>query len=338
MRGEAYKAAGVDRDAAARAKKLIARHARTTFTSGVVGDIGFFGSLFQVKGFQDPVLVSHTDGVGTKLKIAHWMDSYETVGMDVVNHCINDIFTCAARPLFFLDYIGTGKVVPERVERLAAGMAQACREAGCALIGGETAELPGLYQGDDFDLVGFVVGAVERNKIIDGSAIQEGDVLLGIPSSGLHTNGYSLVRRVFHLDTDQRPLRKHYADLGCTLGEALIAPHRCYYPLLEPALPYIKGMAHITGGGFLENVPRILPKGLSARFHTGAWEVPPIFRLIQQAGDVGEREMFRVFNMGIGMVVACEPGKETTGQAQVPEARVIGEIIATGDQDSVILV
>jgi phosphoribosylformylglycinamidine cyclo-ligase len=325
--GWTYKDAGVDRDAAALAKDLIRRHARSTFTPGVVGDIGFFGAFFRLQGFRDPILVSHTDGVGTKLRIAALMGRFEEVGQDVVNHCVNDIFTCGARPLFFLDYMAFGRLVPERVEALARGMARACRAAGCALIGGETAELPGIYRNDDFDLVGFIVGAVERDALLTGQGIRKGDVLLGIPSSGLHTNGYSLVRRIFRIEEDPSVLARWVPEVGRTLGDALLVPHRLYYPLLVPLLPYAKGMAHITGGGLVENVPRILPQGLGARFHLGAWEVPPLFRLIQREGRVEEAEMFRVFNMGIGMVVTVAPTAVDTARRALPEALPIGEVV-----------
>jgi phosphoribosylformylglycinamidine cyclo-ligase len=325
--GWTYKDAGVDRDAAALAKDLIRRHARSTFTPGVVGDIGFFGAFFRLQGFRDPILVSHTDGVGTKLRIAALMGRFEEVGQDVVNHCVNDIFTCGARPLFFLDYMAFGRLVPERVEALARGMAGACRAAGCALIGGETAELPGIYRDDDFDLVGFIVGAVERDALLTGQGIRKGDVLLGIPSSGLHTNGYSLVRRIFRIEEDPSVLERWVPEVGRTLGDALLVPHRPYYPLLVPLLPYAKGMAHITGGGLVENVPRILPQGLGARFHLGAWEVPPLFRLIQREGRVEEAEMFRVFNMGIGMVVTVAPTAVDAARRALPEALPIGEVV-----------
>ncbi|MFN3975061.1 MAG: phosphoribosylformylglycinamidine cyclo-ligase [Dehalococcoidia bacterium] len=327
MPGYTYKGAGVDRDAAALAKERIRRLARTTFTPGVLGDIGFFGGFFRLEGFCNPVLVAHTDGVGTKLKVAALMGRYEGVGQDVVNHCVNDIFACGARPLFFLDYMAFGHLVPGRVEAIARGMVRACRDAGCALIGGETAELPGVYHGDDFDLVGFIVGVVEGGSLLTGRDIRKGDVLLGIPSSGLHTNGYSLVRRIFRIDEEPVVLERWLPELGVTLGEALLMPHRPYYPALLSLLPYAQGMAHITGGGLIENVPRILPAGLGARFHLGAWEVPPLFRLIQQVGQVEEREMFRVFNMGIGMVVAVHPDAVDAARRAFPEALPIGEVV-----------
>jgi phosphoribosylformylglycinamidine cyclo-ligase len=326
MSSQTYRTAGVDREAAAEAKERLSRHARSTFTPGVLGDIGGFGSLFRLSGFRDPVLVSHTDGVGTKLRIGALMDRFEGLGEDLVHHCVNDILTTGARPLFFLDYIGTGKLVPQRVERLVQGMAGACRPLGCALIGGETAELPGIYQGDDFDLVGFAVGAVERDELIDGRKIQAGDLLLGLPSSGLHTNGYSLVRRLFDIDAKPGVLSQEFPELGTSLGEALVVPHRCYYLDLAPVMGHVKGMAHITGGGFTENVPRVLPPNLAARFRLGAWGVPPIFHLIQERGSVSQEEMFRVFNMGIGMVLVAGPQGASAIQAAVPQARVIGQV------------
>ncbi|MSP79095.1 MAG: phosphoribosylformylglycinamidine cyclo-ligase [Dehalococcoidia bacterium] len=336
-RPSTYAEAGVDRDLAGEAKRRIAKLARTTFTSSVVGDIGFFGSAFKVTGFQDPVLVSHTDGVGTKLKIAVQMGKLETIGEDSVHAVVNDILTCGARPLFFLDYMGWGKVTPDRVEAVAKGLARACKALDCALIGGETAEMPGTYQEDDFDLVGFVVGAVERDQLIDGSHIQVGDVLLGVPSSGLHTNGYSLVRKIF--DTDQNPsvLRKRFPELGSTLGEALLIPHRSYESVVRPAMRYIKGMAHITGGGLLENTPRVLPEGVAATFDTKTWEVPPLFHLIQKLGKVERREMYRVFNMGIGMVLVVGERDVAAAQRAIPEARVIGKTVKQRGNERVIL-
>ena len=335
MSSQAYRAAGVDRDAAAQVKELISQQVRATFTPGVLGDIGGFGSLFQVRGFTDPVLVSHTDGVGTKLRIGALMGRFDTLGEDVVHHCVNDILTTGARPLFFLDYIAMGKLVPQRLEALVRGMAQACRSLDCALIGGETAEMPGVYQGEDLDLVGFVVGAVERGDLIDGTDIQAGDLLLGLPSSGLHTNGFSLVRRIFDIDAEPDALSREVPELGTTLGEALLVPHRCYYPALAPVLKHIKGMAHITGGGFIDNVPRVVPGDLAARFNPGAWEVPAIFQLIQEKGAVSEQEMYRVFNMGIGMVLVAGAEGADSIAAAVPEARVIGEVEERGPGERV---
>ena len=287
--------------------------------------VGFFGGLFEFKGYNEPVLVSSVDGVGTKLKIACALAKHDTIGIDIVNHCVNDILTCGAEPLFFLDYIAMGKLVPEQVEAIAQGLASACREVGCALIGGETAEMPGLYAGKDYDLVGFIIGVVEKEKIIMGKTIVAGDTIIGLPSSGLHTNGYSLVRKLFGVS--QSALNTYYPDLGRTLGEELLEPHRCYYHQLKPLLPIIKGMAHITGGGLVGNVPRVLPQGLAAKFHTQAWTIPPIFQLIQQRGNVDRSEMHRVFNMGIGMAVICSPKDVSQLTQAVPQAKVIGEVV-----------
>ncbi len=321
---ETYAAAGVDIDVAAKAKELIGKHARTTLRPEVLGGIGFFRGLFEFKGYQQPVLVSSVDGVGTKLKLASVLDKHDTIGMDIVNHCVDDILTCGAEPLFFLDYIAMGKLVPKQVGAIAQGLARACGEVGCALIGGETAEMPGLYTGEDYDLVGFIIGVVEKEKIIAGRTIAAGDTIIGLPSSGLHTNGYSLVRKIF--GETKSALGARYPELGRTLGEELLEPHRCYYHQLKPLLPLIKGMAHITGGGLVGNVPRVLPQGLMAQFHAQAWTVPPIFQLIQQRGNVARDEMYRVFNMGIGMVLICLPDAVRQLGKQLPEAKVIGEV------------
>ena len=287
--------------------------------------VGFFGGLFEFKGYNEPVLVSSVDGVGTKLIISCALAKHDTIGIDIVNHCVNDILTCGAEPLFFLDYIAMGKLVPEQVEAIAQGLARACREVGCALIGGETAEMPGLYAGEDYDLVGFIIGVVEKEKIVMGKTIVVGDTIIGLPSSGLHTNGYSLVRKLFGVN--QSVLHTFYPELGQTLGEELLEPHRCYYHQLKPLLPIIKGMAHITGGGLIDNVPRVLPQGVAAQFRSQAWAIPAIFQLIQQRGNIAQDEMYRVFNMGIGMVVICSP--EQVGQLTqaLPEAKVIGEVV-----------
>ena len=271
------------------------------------------------------MLVSSTDSVGTKLKIANALGKHDTIGIDIVNHCVNDILTSGAEPLFFLDYIGIGKLTPEKVAAIVQGVAQACREAGCALIGGETAELPGLYVGEDYDLVGFVLGAVEKGEIIAGKAIAVGDTIIGLPSSGLHTNGYSLVRKLF--GETPSALNTHYSELGRTLGEELLEPHRSYYHQLRPLLPIIKGLAHITGGGLTGNVPRILPQGVAAQFRGRAWDIPPVFSLIQQRGNIDRDEMYRVFNMGIGMVVVCSPDNAGSVIKALPEAKAIGEVV-----------
>jgi phosphoribosylformylglycinamidine cyclo-ligase len=328
-----YAAAGVDIDAAARAKALIGKQAKTTHRPEVLSGIGFFGGLFELKGYGQPVLVSSVDGVGTKLKIAAAMGKHDTIGIDLVNHCVNDILTSGAEPLFFLDYIATGKLAPEQVAAIATGLAQACREVGCALIGGETAEMPGLYSGEDYDLAGFIIGVVEKGKIIRGITIKAGDAVIGLPSSGLHTNGYSLVRKVF----DAGDFKKHFSELGRTLGEALLEPHRCYYHQLKPLLPQIKGMAHITGGGLVDNIPRVLPEGLGVHLNKKSWTVPPLFQLIQDRGNVDVAEMVRVFNMGVGMAIVCAPDDVSRFIGKLPEAKVIGEVVKRESPDRVLI-
>jgi phosphoribosylformylglycinamidine cyclo-ligase len=334
---EAYARAGVDVKAADKAKELIKRHARSTSRPEVLTDIGLFGGMFQLKGYTEPVLVSSVDGVGTKLKIASLLDKHDTIGIDLVNHCVNDILTCGASPLFFLDYIAMGKLLPERVESIVSGIARACRSVGCALIGGETAEMPGVYQANDYDLVGFIVGVVEKANILSGNSIASGDILLGLPSSGLHTNGYSLVRKVFNIDRDPSSLQVLHPELKRTLGEELFEPHRCYYSELKPVLPMIKGLAHITGGGFIGNIPRILPQGLAAQINKDAWQVPPIFRLIQERGKIKESEMYQVFNMGIGMVIFCSQQRVAELTAALPGTKKIGKVIQSRNSKRIII-
>ena len=330
----AYALAGVDIHRADRVKATVARQAQTTFTPDVL-NAGFFGSMFQLRGYDEPILVSGVDGVGTKLRIASLMGKNDTVGIDIVNHCVNDILCCGAEPLFFLDYIAMAKLGPEQISAIISGIVQACREVGCSLVGGETAEMPGMYSQTDYDLVGFIVGVVEKKNVIDGSTIGPGDVILGLPSSGLHTNGYSLVRRVFDIDADPSCLNKVYPELGRSLGEELLEAHRCYYPQLKPALPLIKGVAHITGGGFVGNIPRILPRGLAARLHKGSWDIPAIFTLIEKRGDITEAEMYQVFNMGIGMTIVCSSQEVAKIVSILPQAKAIGEIIRAVDGDRV---
>lgn len=330
-----YAAAGVDINAADSVKKEIGKLAQASFTPGVLAGPGLFGGLFELKGFKNPVLVSSMDGVGTKLKLAVALDSYDTVGMDIVNHSVNDILTCGAEPLFFLDYIAMGCLAPEKIKAVVKGMSTACQAVGCALIGGETAEMPGLYLGDDFDLVGTIVGAVEKDRIVNGQDIVPGDVILGLDSSGLHTNGYSLARRV--MGESKETLQTFYPELGKTLGQALLEPHRCYFKEIKPLLPLIKGLAHITGGGFPGNVPRVMPQGVTARFDTGAWTVPQIFRLIQQKGGISRDEMYHVFNMGIGMVIIASPEKAKIINEQLPESKPIGRITGLEGTSRVIL-
>ena len=303
-----YRDSGVDIDAGNEAVRRIRGLARSTFTAGVLSEIGSFGGLFRLDAdrYRSPVLVSSADGVGTKLKVAFLAGRHDTVGADLVNHCVNDILVQGAEPLFFLDYLATGRLLPTVAEQVVAGVARACRENGCALIGGETAEMPGFYADGEYDIAGFIVGVVEQARIIDGRGIQPGDVLIGLPSAGLHTNGYSLARRVF-FDVAGWRVDSMVGELGATVGEALLAPHVSYLaplrPLLEQSL--VKGMAHITGGGITENLPRILPEGCAAEIETRAWEPLPVFRVLQERGRIADDEMFRAFNMGIGLIVAC---------------------------------
>lgn len=291
--------------------------------------------MYEFKGYKEPVLVSSVDGVGTKTRIATALDKHDTIGFDIVNHCVNDILTGGAEPLFFLDYIGIGKVVPEKIEAIVKGLTQACMEAGCALIGGEIAEMPDIYGGSDYDLVGFIIGVVEKKKIIMGKTIEVGDTIIGLPSSGLHTNGYTLIRKIF--GETKKTLNVRYAELGKTLGEVLLEPHRSYYHEIKKTRPSLKGIAHITGGGVIGNISRILPKGTAARLESQKWTVPPIFRLIQKRGNVEQREMYRVFNMGLGMVLVCSPEKAGRLTKALPEACVIGEVVPQKGRARVII-
>jgi len=304
-----YREAGVDIAAADAAKARIKTLARGTFNAGVLSEIGSFGGMFRpdLARYRDPVLVASTDGVGTKIKVAIAAGVHDGVGYDLVAHCVNDILVQGAVPLFFLDYIALGRMDPARVEAIVRGFARGCAEFGCPLIGGETAEMPGTYAPDDYDLAGFIVGVVDRDKALP-SGVREGDVLVGLPSAGLHTNGYSLARKVL-FETLGHAVDSRLPGLDGTLGEALLAPHRGYLSALEPLLERgkIRALAHITGGGFPGNLPRVLPDGLAARVRRGAWEVPALFRIIQQGGGIGDDEMFRTFNMGIGMVLAVAP-------------------------------
>lgn len=335
MEKQTYAAAGVDINAGLKLKKTIGQLAQSTFGPEVLKGIGFFGGLYEFSGYRQPVLVSHVDGVGTKMKIAIALDKHDTIGMDIVNHLVNDIFVGGARPLFFQDYIAMGKLNPARVETIIRGIVSACREVGCALVGGETPEMPGVYAEDDYDLVGFIVGVVEKDEIKLGDAVRAGDVLVGLPSSGLHTNGYSLVRHIF--GTDPAVLNTVYPDIGCTLGEALLKPHRCYYNPLSPLMTSIKALAHITGGSFYKNVPRVLPEGLAAQIDGQSWTVPPLFRIIQTAGNVDEDEMYHVFNMGIGMVVICSENDVDLITRAVPGSAVIGRVIQQSSDVRVII-
>jgi len=336
MSKQTYALAGVNIEVADKVKELIARQAKSTLHPEAL-NLGSFGSMFQLRGYDEPVLVSSVDGVGTKLKIASLLNKNDTVGVDIVNHCVNDILCCGAKPLFFLDYIAMGKLVPQQVEAIITGIAKACQEVGCSLIGGETAEMPGIYFQGSYDLVGFIVGVVEKSSIIDGDSITAGDIILGLPSSGLHTNGYSLVRRVFGIEDNSSCLHDFYPELGKTLGDELLQIHRCYYHWLKPVLSLVKGLAHITGGGFIGNIPRVLPESLVAHLCKGSWDIPPIFRLIQQRGDIEEPEMYRVFNMGIGMALICSSQAVTEVTMALPQAKIIGEVIKAKGKKKVII-
>ncbi|HSW57011.1 MAG TPA: phosphoribosylformylglycinamidine cyclo-ligase [Dehalococcoidales bacterium] len=320
-----YAAAGVNIEAGLKLKKKIAQLAMPTFGPEVLRGIGYFGGFYELSGYRQPVLVSHVDGVGTKMKIALALNKHETIGADIVNHLVNDIFVCGAKPLFFQDYIAQGVLNPDRVETIIKGLASACQEVGCALVGGETPEMPGIYAEDDYDLVGFIVGVVEKDQIKGGDGLKAGDIIIGLPSSGLHTNGYSLVRKVF--GTDPKVLNTGYLELGRSLGEALLEPHRCYYSPLKDLLPSIKALAHITGGSFYKNIPRVLPEGLAAQLDSRAWKVPPLFEIIQKAGNIDTNEMYHVFNMGIGMAVICSKVNVDKITRAVPGAVVIGKVI-----------
>ncbi len=333
-RPSAYASSGVDITAGNRAVELMREAVRATYTPAVLAGIGAFGGLYSLEGregVQGLVLVASTDGVGTKTKVAAAVGRYDTVGHDIVNHCIDDILVQGARPLFFLDYVASARVVPEQVAAIVGGCAEACRAAGCVLLGGETAEMPGVYVPGAFDLAGTIVGWVARERIIDGRAVRPGDLCLGLPSSGLHTNGFSLARRVF----EGVPWETVFPELGRPLGEALLTPHRSYLALVEALWSSgveIKAMAHLTGGGFYENIPRILPPGIGVRLDRSAWDVPPLFRLIQQRGGVDADEMYRVFNMGIGMVLFLSPDQVEWAREVLPEAVVLGETVEWAGQ------
>ena len=331
-----YKQSGVDIDAGNEVVRRIRSLARRTFTPGVLSEIGSFGGLFHLGAadVSDPVLVASADGVGTKLKVAFMTGVHSTIGMDLVNHCVNDILVQGAQPLFFLDYLATGRLDPDVAVQIVEGLAAACRENGCALLGGETAEMPGFYADGEYDVAGFIVGAVSREALVDGKSIGPGDVLIGLPSSGLHTNGYSLARRIA-FDVARLDAGAIVPELGTSIGKALLVPHRSYLSLIRPILAdrIIKGMAHITGGGITDNLPRILPSGTSAAIDRAAWDPPPIFRWLQRTGAVPDGDMFRTFNMGIGLIVVCDPGNEARllerlGAAGEPAAVRIGSIRA----------
>ena len=331
-----YKSSGVDIDAGNETVRRIKRLAQSTFTPGVLSEIGSFGGLFKLDtaAWAEPVLVSSADGVGTKLKVAFMANQHTTIGVDLVNHCVNDILVQGAVPLFFLDYLATGKLSPDVAEQIVQGLARACKDNGCALLGGETAEMPGFYNDGEYDVAGFIVGAVDRARLIDGKTIAPGDVLLGLPSNGLHTNGYSLARQIA-FEEMKLTVDEHVPDLGETIGQALLRPHRTYLPVIKPLLGsgLIKGMAHITGGGITDNLPRVLPQGTAARVNRASWRVPAIFRWLGESGRVPEYDLRRALNMGIGMILvvgkddveAVRKGLLNAGEAN---SMVIGEVIA----------
>ena len=330
MKKSHYSAAGVDIDAGNRTVELIRNSVRGTYNESVLGGIGSFGGLFDasaLKQMDHPVLVASTDGIGTKVKLAASLGRYQGLGHDIVNHCINDILVQGAHPLFFMDYFASAKLEPGRTAEVVTGIAEACKEAGMALLGGETAEMPGIYQSNEFDVAGTIVGVVERDRILPRSNLLAGDLLLGFPSSGPHTNGYSLIRKVFEGDDTDSSM----PELGGSLSDILLAPHRSYLNLLYPHLHHLKALAHITGGGFIENIPRILPDNLSAVLHLNSWDVPPLWKMIQKKGAIPTDEMYRVFNMGIGMIAIVERSAASAFQASVPEqAFTIGELVEGG--------
>ena len=336
---ESYAAAGVDITAGYRAVELMKSHIARTVTPGVLGGIGGFGGLFEpdLSGISKPVLVSGTDGVGTKLKLAFLLDRHDTVGIDCVAMCVNDVLCCGAKPLFFLDYIACGRNDPERIASIVSGVAEGCVQSGAALIGGETAEMPGFYPADEYDLAGFVVGVVDRDRILDNSRMKAGDVILALPSSGVHSNGFSLVRKVF--DVENADIRKPVDALGgASVGDTLLTPTRIYVKpmlaLLEKVA--VRGVSHITGGGFYENIPRSIPDGLTAKIEKSAVRVPPIFDLIAKTGNIPERDMFNTFNMGVGMSVVVAPEDADRALAllreQGEDAYVMGEIVEGGER------
>jgi phosphoribosylformylglycinamidine cyclo-ligase len=340
----AYVRAGVNIDAKAQALSSLGARIRATHGPNVLADVGHFGGIYALPGAGDTALVASIDGIGTKLKLAIALGTSEAhagIGRDIVHHCVNDILCCGAHPIFFLDYLALGRSDPELIAAVVGGVADACAAHGMALLGGETAELPGIYAVGDYDLAGCIVGSVARGRILDSRAIQAGDVLLGLPSVGLHTNGYSLARRAFGLDDSPNVARARLADIppGCdqTLGALLMMEHRSYASILLPVLDagLVRAVAHITGGGLVDNVPRVLPKDLAAHFDPQTWTIPPIFRAIQSAAHVADAEMYRVFNMGIGMVVIVASEHLPAVRSLLPEAVIVGEVVSRGDGGAV---
>ena len=330
---DSYKSAGVDVTAGYESVELMKNHVKRTMIPGVVSGLGGFGGLFQpdLSGMEEPILVSGTDGVGTKLKIAMLLQKHDTIGIDAVAMCVNDVICCGAKPLFFLDYIACGRNFPEKVAAIVAGVAEGCVQAGCALIGGETAEHPGMMEEEDYDLAGFTVGVVDRKKVIDGSRLQAGDVLLGVLSSGVHSTGFSLVRKVFGVNEEN--VNEYYSELGSTLGETLLTPTRIYVKPVLAAVEAadVKAISHITGGGFYENIPRMMREGLTARVEKASVPVPPIFSLLQKTGNIPERDMYNTFNMGVGLCMAVSPETAQSAldalNAAGEKAVVLGEVV-----------
>jgi len=323
----AYNSSGVSIDAGNRAVELMKDSVRATYNESVLAGIGSFGGLFDasaLKQMNNPVLVASTDGVGTKVKLAASVGRYRGIGRDIVNHCINDILVQGARPLFFMDYFATSKLHPEQTADVVTGIAEACKESGMALLGGETAEMPGVYRDGEFDVAGTIVGVLERDRTLPRRNLLAGDVILGLPSSGPHTNGYSLIRKVF----DGADLASVIPELGCSLADSLLASHRSYFNMLHPHLDKVKALAHLTGGGFIENIPRVLSENLNAVIHLNSWEVPPLWNLVQQKGNISIEEMYRVFNMGIGMIAIVDKSQAADFQASISEQTfVIGELV-----------
>lgn len=332
-----YRQSGVDLDRMDELKDRIRGLAASTHGPEVIEGGTSFAGLFQMGGEDGPVLVASTDGVGTKLKIAAQLGHFESIGRDLVTLNVNDILTKGARPLFFLDYVAFSDVDTQSLDSLVRGIAWGCREAQCALIGGETAQMPGVYADGEMDLAGFVVGVVDRNSLLEPSKVREGDCLLGIPSSGLHTNGFSLVRRVFNTDDDPAALFRRYDGLSHQLGEELLQYHRSYYPMLAPVLGLLHGLAHITGGGLPGKLPAVLPEDLAARIDASAWARPAIFDVLQREGDISTDEMFRVFNMGLGMVAVCPEGSVEAFRQLIPEAMIVGQVIRRESDEQVLL-
>lgn len=338
---ESYKSAGVDVTAGYKGVQLMKKAVQSTYTNAVISDIGGFGGLYapQIKEMEEPILVSGTDGVGTKLKLAFLMDKHDTIGQDCVAMCVNDVICTGASPMFFLDYMALGKNIPEKVATIVEGVAEGCKKANCSLVGGETAEMPGFYPEDEYDLAGFCVGIVDKKKIIDNKTIEIGDKVIGLASSGVHSNGFSLVRKVF--DVNKENLKEYVEELGKTVGEALLEPTRIY---VKPILKLIeevkvKGISHITGGGFYENMPRMLREGVALKIDKNSYEVPPLFKLIQERGNIPERDMYNTFNMGIGMCVIV-PENEVEKAINLlkeagEEAYLIGEVV-TGNKEIII--